>query len=211
MAARSRDAVTRAQRRPAASAVVLAGGRSTRFGVDKLATLLGGRPLLDYAVLAAAAVARDVVVVGSAGPARLPSAPGVTILRVPDTDPFAGPLVALATGLALVREPIAIVVAGDMPTMVPDVLSALVAAIEASDGVEASALLQRGRREPLPMALRAGVAASAAGRAVASGERSLHALLEALHVRDIHETEWRRLDPAADTPRDVDRPSDLPR
>lgn len=199
-------------RRPAAaSAIVLAGGRSSRFGTDKLSALLGGRPLLDYAVLAAAAVARDVVVVGSAGPARLPFVAGATIRRAPDRRPFAGPLVALETGLALVSEPFAIVVAGDMPTLMPAVLAVLVTALDASDGVEASALLLRGRREPLPVAVRVGAATAAVRHAVSSGESSLQAMLAALRVRDVHETEWRRLDPAGDTPRDVDRPADLPR
>jgi len=196
---------------PSASAIVLAGGRSTRFGSDKLAALLGGRPLLDYAVLAAAAVARDVVVVGSAGPAHLPSVAGVRISRAPDSEPFAGPLVALETGLALVAEPYALVIAGDMPTIVPGVLAALVAALDASDGVEAAALLYRGRRQPLPVALRVGAATSASGDVIATGERSLRGLLGALRVRDLAETDWRRHDPHADTPRDVDRPEDLPR
>lgn len=192
-------------------AVVLAGGASTRFGSDKLAALLGGRPLLDYAVLAIAAAARDVVVVGSGGPARLPAVPGVTIRRVPDSRPQAGPLSGLATGLALLGAPFCIVVGGDMPTLVPGLLAALVESIDASDGVEASALLVRGRRQPLPIAVRTRAAEQAIARVTAVGGTSLQAMLTAMRVREINETTWRRLDPGGASIRDVDRPADLPR
>ena len=42
---------------PAVSAIVLAGGASTRFGRDKLAEPVDGRPLLHHAAEAVAAVA----------------------------------------------------------------------------------------------------------------------------------------------------------
>jgi molybdopterin-guanine dinucleotide biosynthesis protein A len=193
------------------AAVVLAGGASRRFGSDKLAALLGGRPLLDYAVLAVAAAARDVVVVGSGGPARLPSVAGVTIRRVPDGSPQTGPLGGLETALGHLGAPFCIVVGGDMPTLVPALLSALVDAIDAADGVEASALLVRGRRQPLPIAVRTGAAERAIARVTAAGETSLQAMLGAMRVREVNETTWRRLDPGGASTRDVDRPADLPR
>jgi len=196
---------------PVASAVVLAGGRSSRFGRDKLAEPLGGRPLLEYAILAAGSVTRDVVVIGAPVERRLPAMPGVTVRVAADAEPFAGPLVALATALELVREPLALVVAGDMPTLVPSVLAALLRSLDAADGLEATALLFRSRRQPLPMALRVGAATLAVGRNVAGGDRSLQSLLSMLRTKDLDETEWRSLDPGAATLRDVDRPEDLPR
>ena len=45
------------------ASVVLAGGAGERFGGQKLSTLLVGRPLLAYALDAAAAAAEDIVVV----------------------------------------------------------------------------------------------------------------------------------------------------
>jgi len=88
------------------SAIVLAGGRSSRFGRDKLAEPLAGRPLLDHAVRSVAGVARDVVILGPGLPVSSPAGSmavprGVTVRFVPDAEPFAGPLVALAAGLVV--------------------------------------------------------------------------------------------------------------
>ena len=47
--------------------IVLAGGRSTRFGGDKLAAEIGGRPLLHLAIEAVAGVVDEVVVVVAPG------------------------------------------------------------------------------------------------------------------------------------------------
>ena len=67
---------------------VLAGGRSSRFGSDKAAALLHGRPLLDHAVSALGGQCDTVVVVGRdhAGMASVPDHPG----------PGLGPLGGLA-------------------------------------------------------------------------------------------------------------------
>ena len=45
------------------AAIVLAGGRATRFGADKLVTEVGGRALVLHAIDAARAVAQRIVVV----------------------------------------------------------------------------------------------------------------------------------------------------
>jgi molybdopterin-guanine dinucleotide biosynthesis protein A len=198
---------------PAATAVVLAGGRSSRFGRDKLAEPLRGRPLLDHAVLAAASVATEVLVlVPAVGDApRLPRTPpgeGVTIAVVRDPEPFGGPLVAVLAGLERAREPLVLVIGGDMPDLSRDVLIRLVRALDASEA-DAAALAFRGRRQPLPLALRVGTATQAARRQLADGVRSLQSFVGALRVRELSEGEWRALDPAAATLRDVDRPEDL--
>ena len=46
------------------AAIVLAGGRSKRFGSDKLETVVHGTPLVRHSVDAAVAVGASVVVVG---------------------------------------------------------------------------------------------------------------------------------------------------
>ena len=46
---------------PSVSGIVLAGGRSARFGRDKLAESIDGRPLLHLAAEAVATVATDVI------------------------------------------------------------------------------------------------------------------------------------------------------
>ena len=198
---------------PAATAIVLAGGRSTRFGRDKLAEPLRGLPLLDHAVAAVATVATEVLVlippVADLPPLRAVRAGAVPIVVVRDPEPFGGPLVAVLAGLERVREPFALVVGGDMPTLDPAVLGAMLRRLDAS-GSEAVVLAYRGRRQPLPAAFRVGSATPAARRLLGSGVRSLHALNEALRTLELAESEWRPLDPAAATLRDIDRPEDLP-
>jgi molybdopterin-guanine dinucleotide biosynthesis protein A len=200
---------------PAATAVVLAGGRSSRFGRDKLAEPFRGRPLLHHAVLAAASVATEVLVlipaVGDApGLPRAILGEGATISIVRDPEPFGGPLVAVLAGLERAREPLALVLGGDMPDLSRDVLVRLVRALDASEA-DAVALAFRGRRQPLPLALRVGTATQAARRQLADGVRSLQSFVGALRVRELSEGEWRALDPAAATLRDIDRPEDLAR
>ena len=52
---------------PRVSAVVLAGGRSVRFGRDKLAEPIDGRPLLHHAIDAVRPVAPEIIVVAARG------------------------------------------------------------------------------------------------------------------------------------------------
>jgi molybdopterin-guanine dinucleotide biosynthesis protein A len=194
---------------------VLAGGRSSRFGRNKLVEPLRGRPLLAHAVAAVGSVTREVIVllppVGD--PPPLPRTTGSD--RVPvrisrDPEPFGGPLVALLAGLERAGEPFALVVAGDMPGLAGPVLGALLRALDASADVDAAVLEFRGRRQPLPVALRVGAATIAAQRLLGEGERSIHALLRGLRTRELLEGEWRALDPTAATLTDVDLPGDLP-
>jgi molybdopterin-guanine dinucleotide biosynthesis protein A len=192
------------------SAIVLAGGASSRFGGDKLTATFDGIRLLDRSVLAVASVASEVVVVLAPGDDRPLPVATVPVRRAVDPERHGGPLVGLLTGLELVREPVVVVVGGDMPTLSPDVLAALVRALAAADAADAAALVQRGEVRPLPAVVRNGAATQVARRLIGEGERSLRSLLDGLRVRGVDEMQWRGLDPAAATLRDVDRPADLP-
>ncbi len=192
--------------RAAVTGIVLAGGRSTRFGRDKLAEPLGGRPLVRHAIDAIRPMVTDVIVVlapGVTGPS-----PGDEHV-VNDSEPFEGPLAGLLVGLEAATEPLAIVVAGDMPTLVPAVLEMLLDARD-DQAVDAATLADEGARRPLPVALRVGAATPATGDLLEQGQRSLRALLARLRTATIPEESWRRADPEGATLRDVDRPEDLP-
>jgi molybdopterin-guanine dinucleotide biosynthesis protein A len=188
-------------------AIVLAGGRSSRFGRDKLAEPIEGRPMLERAIDAVGKVATDVVV--AASPDGAPTIPsGVTVVR--DRRAFEGPLAGLATGLAAFDPDVdhVIVVGGDMPTLVPAVLMRLLGLVGRADAV---ILEDDAGPRPLPLAARRSIVQPAADRLLANGERRLRALLAELDaVVAIHPAIWRADDPTGETLRDVDVPGDLP-
>jgi molybdopterin-guanine dinucleotide biosynthesis protein A len=187
-------------------AIVLAGGRSSRFGRDKLAERVHGRPILDLAIDAVRDLASDVIVVVAPDGARdLPE--DVRLVR--DARPFAGPLAGLATGLAALDPSVerVLVVAGDMPALVPAVLARL---LDALDGHELAVLADDAGPRPLPLAARPEAARAATERLLAGGERRLRVLLGELDVRVIGPAAWRIDDPNGETLRDVDVPGDLP-
>ena len=187
--------------------IVLAGGRSSRFGSDKLVAELDGRPLLHHALEAVATVAAQIVVV--AAPGIEPSIPVDLASRVRvvhDPEPFGGPLVGLVAALSHVNSPVAIVVGGDMPRLAPAVLGRLVAAL----GPARAALLEvPGRVQPLPAALEVSAAMTAGSEVLARGGRSLRDLFGGLDPVVLPAPVWLALDPAAATITDIDRPSDL--
>ena len=193
------------------SGIVLAGGRSSRFGADKLAARYGDSTLLERAVAAVGAVASEVIVVLALGDERQLPAASVPVRRAVDPETFGGPLVGLLAGLEAAREPVAIVAGGDMPTLAPDVLRLLIRRLIASEGSrDAAVLVQRGEMRPLPCAIRNGTATQAARRLLGEGERSLLALIRSISALSVPEGDWRPLDPTAATLLDVDVPGDLP-
>jgi molybdenum cofactor guanylyltransferase len=187
------------------SAVILAGGRSSRFGRDKLVEPIDGRTLLVRAIDAVRPLASEVLVV--AAPDATPALPeGVTLVHDPVA--FEGPLAGLLAGLSASREPIALVVGGDMPTIVGAVIESMLGELDAPE-IDAVVLQSEGRARPLPMALRRDPAFATAERLLAAGERRLRALPEAMATQVVPEADWRALDPAGLTLHDIDTPADL--
>ena len=195
---------------PVVSGVILAGGRSSRFGSDKLAARIGDRTLLDLAIAAVAAVASEIVIVLAPGDDRVPDPIERPVRLIVDPERHGGPLVGLLAGLEAVEQPLVIVAGGDMPSLSPAVLGAMVRALESSgEGWGAVILVSRGDRVPLPAVIRTGAATAIARQLVSDGERRLRSLFERLPTRALEEGEWRPLDPAGATLHDVDRPADL--
>jgi molybdopterin-guanine dinucleotide biosynthesis protein A len=186
-------------------AIVLAGGRSSRFGRDKLAEPVGGRPMLDLAIDAVRVVAIDIVVV-TAPDGSPTNSPDVAIAR--DARAFEGPLAGLAAGLAAFDPSVrrAIVVGGDMPSLVPPVLQRMLDELASADVV---VLETDDGPRPLPLAIRPVVVRPVIDRLLAAGERRLRALLTAVRVVALDQATWRQDDPDGASLRDVDVPEDL--
>jgi molybdopterin-guanine dinucleotide biosynthesis protein A len=192
------------------AAIVLAGGRSERFGdADKLTARIGGSTLLERAVAAVATVADDVVVV---------LRPGEPTIVVPSAaraahDPTEGegPLAGMFAGLLSVGgSATAIVVGGDMPDLQPQVLRLMLACLD-DPSVEMVVLDDGDGARPLPMVVRTGPAADAAQTLLDGGSRRLRDLVGTLRTAVLDQATWMALDPARSTLRDVDEPGDLNR
>ena len=192
---------------PLRSGIVLAGGRSTRFGSDKLAASLDGVALVRRAVDALAQVTDGVIVVLPPGVERHDLPDGATVTH--DLQEGEGPLAGLHTGLlAAVRSDQVLVAGGDMPELQPSVLRLLLETLDDAS-VDAAALADGDRPRPLPVALRTWPAADAVHSLLHAGRRRLRDALDSLRTAVIDEATWTALDPARLTLRDIDEPGDL--
>jgi molybdenum cofactor guanylyltransferase len=189
---------------------VLAGGRSSRFGRDKLAEPYEGRPLLQHPVSRLFEVCDRVVVVLAPGvdEPSMPAGTEVTFAR--DAIEGEGPLQGLSAGLAVANADWAVVAGGDMPHLHPAVLREMLRAGRET-GAVAVTLSDGGTERPLPCVLRTAPAADAVGVLLAAAQRSLRDLLAAVSTVVVDEPAWTDLDPERGTLIDVDEPADLER
>lgn len=195
--------------------IVLAGGRSSRFGRDKLAEPIDGEPLLWRPIRALAAADCDGIVVVIGPEADEPALPAelASIVRFTrDPEAFGGPLVGLRSGLVESNATRVLVAAGDQPELRPGLLRLLRGAVRDGGHAPAAAILVDpvGVRRPLPCVLDRRLALAAADELLAAGERRLRAVLDRLETVAIDEAGWRPADPDGDWTRDIDAPEDLP-
>lgn len=187
---------------------MLAGGRATRFGRDKLAEPYRGVPLLHHAVRRVAEVCAAVVVVLAPDVPEPPLPEDVPVRIARDVHEGEGPLHGLRAGLEQTSTEVALVAAGDMPELRAPVLFEVLRALEGRRS-DAVALQDGDRFRPLPCAVRTGPALEAADALLRAGRRSLHELLDGLGVSEVDEATWVALDPERTTLLDVDEPGDL--
>jgi molybdopterin-guanine dinucleotide biosynthesis protein A len=188
---------------------VLAGGRSTRFGSDKLAAPYEGRPLVDHAVGRMAELCDEVVLVLAPGAPE--PGPSERVRVVHDATEGEGPLAGLHAGLlAAVRSDVAVVVGGDMPDVRQPVVAAMLRTLE-DTGLDAVALEVDGARRAIPIAVRTWPSAEAVHALLHAGRRRLGDVLDVLGTAVIEEATWTALDPERRSVFDVDEPGDLNR
>lgn len=171
----------------AISAVVLAGGRSTRMGESKALLDFDGEPMLARVVRRCRAFASEVVVVARRDQA-LPACDARVVLDSIDGE---GPLVGVATGLAALGEPRAwtFVVTTDAPFVEASVARALV---QLGEGRDAAVAIVGGDRHVLHAAYGPRVA-DVAAELVARGQRRASRLAESVDTRWVTDEELRAL------------------
>lgn len=187
-----------------ASAIVVAGGKSSRLGQDKrLLRLFSSRTLLEETVLRLSTLTDDVVVVVSSQSVDLE---GLSAKIVQDPVPGAGPLNALYAGLMAAEHEYAIAVACDMPFLSTTLLRGLLDLPRDYD-----ALVPRrsdGTLETLHAVYRK-TCLEAIRRRLDAGRLKLAALLDDVTVRFVDEPWLRQYDPQLRSLLNVNTPEDL--
>lgn len=180
--------------------VVVAGGRSSRFGErDKSLAEFGGDPLLRRVADAVSRVVDELVVNCRAEQVEAfrsvlddaPYDPRFAVDEVPDRGPVAG----METGLRATNAPVAVVTACDMPTLDSDFLESL---FDDARGRAGAVPTFDGHRQPLVAVYRVARAIEACRTALASDSRGFAGVLDRLGPVVVSEADAReRTDAAA--------------
>lgn len=193
----------------AISAAVLAGGSSRRMGTDKRGLVIDGIALLRRAVLTAAAISRDVMVVAPAG--RMPPAAllrGLDWRPVFDRRPMAGPVAGLEAALLSARFKVLVVLPTDMPRLTPELLRLLLERLMNGHN-SCAALMYHDALQPFPLTIRCEALTVVSGLLDAQ-QRSMNGLLRTLSTQAVLEADWRHLDAERRALLNVNAPSDVP-
>jgi molybdenum cofactor guanylyltransferase len=180
----------------ACAGIVLTGGTSRRLGFDKATVRIGDETLAGRAARVLGAVCSPLVEVG----------PGHTGLRaVCEIPPGSGPLAALVAGAGALEAESVVLLACDLVRVESPLLALL------ADWPGAPTVVPMVGALPQLVCARYGPDAVAAARGLlATGERSLRALLTAVAADLVTEAQWQAVT-GADAFEDLDTPGDLER
>lgn len=108
-------------------AIILAGGKSTRLGVNKAFMKIEGKPLLRHVVDKASQVASEIVVVigKNDDPAKFSKILPRSIKVLIDTREDGSPIIGMITGMEALKSEYAAVLSGDTPLIKEEVLDYL--------------------------------------------------------------------------------------
>ena len=163
------------------TALLLAGGRSRRFGTDKARAVVDGTPMLRRVYETARALTPHVLLsVRADGDFYFDLVPP-EVPRLLDPVPEAGPLAGLVAGLRAARTPWLLALACDLPFLNEATLRRLLAACpSAVDAVVP--VTSDGRRQPLCALYRVDAVRPVAESRLAAGRYALQALLDQLSI-----------------------------
>lgn len=189
------------------SGIVIAGGRSRRLGTDKRRLRLWGDHgphLLGHAITLLQPLCIETIVVMNDG-ADWPDLPARI---VPDEQPGSGALGGVISGLQAMQTAAALVIAVDMPLIVPELLAALADWSFTGDVLAPTAPSAPDLPQPL-LAVYRQSALAPLRQVFATGERRLQVALTSLRWVDPGPELWQRYDPAARSLVNLNTPDDL--
>lgn len=183
-----------------ASAIVLAGGKSSRMGRPKALLLFDGEPLVVHTVRLLRKFFSDIVVV-AAPEQELPPLP-VTITR--DEVAYQGPVGGIFYGLQAAREELCFATSCDAPFLNLALISHL---LSLAPDYEVVVPHWQGRLQPLHAVYRRTVAPLLQEQ-LTRGELRPIFLYKKIRTREVSEEEIRRLDPEGLSFRNMNSPED---
>jgi molybdopterin-guanine dinucleotide biosynthesis protein A len=173
------------------TAIILAGGRSSRMGTAKALLPFAGEPLIVHNVRKLQPIFSDIVVVAAPGQ-PLPVLPARVIH---DEDAYQGPVGGIYYGLRAIADDFAFVISCDAPFASIPLIHELVRLRTRHDIVVPQ---WGGRPQPLFAVYRTTVLPVLAAQ-LAAGELRPVSLFEKVTTRIVQEEEIRRFDPAGDS------------
>jgi molybdopterin-guanine dinucleotide biosynthesis protein A len=186
---------------PGVTGVVLAGGRSRRFGRNKALARVHGVPMIERVVRVLQQVFDGVILsANDPAPYRFLGLP-----TVEDLHPGVGPLGGLHAGLTHMPDDAGFFTACDMPFLDPGLIRYMARLSQEADAViprigeyvePLHALYRKRCLDPLL-------------RAIHRGERRIVSFYPAIRIRYVTESEIRAFDPNLDAFTDVNRPEEL--
>ena len=188
------------------TAIVLCGGRTSRYGGEKAHALVGGRRVIDRVLGVAGQVCGQVVAVTSAGKGDLLLPEGVLV--VADAFPGTGPLGAICTGLRHAAFDLAVVAGCDLPFLNARLLRFLLGRADGFDAVVPR--LADGRAQPLHAVYRCACLGEME-RQLTAGRLSIWRVLKELTSCYVGEEECRALDNGLLSFFNLNTPDDLAR
>jgi len=190
------------------SAIVLAGGRSSRMGTDKAALAWNGATMIQRTVAELGRRFEDVIVIAGASQAGAMSLLSGTDARVIfDRQPFQGPVTALHLGLNAVKGDVAFACGCDLPFLNSELAQALCVM---AAGYDAAIPMIQGRLQVLHGAYHRNAAAKLQAM-IEAGRQRRQEVVALLRARVVNEDELRRYDQDLLSFFNVNTPADFER
>lgn len=186
-------------------AILLAGGKSSRFGSNKAVADIGGQTLSAYCVSRLLDIFAKVIVVAK-GPTELGLGQNERVRLVCDSSPECAAIIGLCEGLRRADRILNYVTGCDMPGVVPELVNALHALAKGNDC--ALRCDRAGKLQPLG-GFYSKAALPTIENFVMAGDYRLSSLLESLRVTSLPFPAVARLDPQLRSFVNVNTRSDL--